>query len=622
MKTRRFTAAVAVAAAGVLMLSACAAPPEDEPTGTATGGGTEETTGTEEPIAFSVGWNQSYYEYNSASMTGNATANANVNYMIRSGFNYYDGDLNLVQDTSFGTYEKTSDDPLTVTYTINEGVNWSDGQPVTAADVLLGWVSSAGHFNTIADENIEYDEEGNPIQPEDEVYFNGSSHGPSLIEEIPTISDDLKTITFVYTVPYADWERNVGVGVPAHVTAMKALGITDPAEAVDTFIAAVEAKDKAVLAPMSDFWNNGYQFGDTLPDDEALYLSSGPYMITDFVRDQYITLERNPDYSGDLVPSIDQITIRYNEDATAQVQALKNGEINLMAPQATADIIAAYEDLGEGFEFVTGDEAVFEHIDLAQNNGGPFDPAAYGGDADKARLVRQAFLHLIPRNEIVEKLIVPLNPEATVRNSQTAVPGAPNYDAIVEANQMGVTYADVDVEAATALIEQAGVETPIDVRLLFGKSNVRRNNEFELISATVNPTGLFNMVNVSSDEWGSQLSDTSLYDAALFGWQSTSLAVTESDANFRTKMMNNFYGFSNAQVDSLFDELAVSTEAADQTRILSEVEKILVDEAFGLTIFQFPGATAWSSSLSGVKPIAISPTMFWNFWEWEFTPQG
>ena len=244
----------------------------------------------------------------------------------------------------------------------------------------------------------------------------------------------------------------------------------------------------------------------------------------------------------------------------AMVQALANGEMNLISPQSTADVLAAVEGLGEGFDFTTAEEAVYEHVDMAVNNGGPFDPATYGGDAEVAKKVRQAFLHLIPRNEIVEKLIQPLNPEAVVRNSFTAITGSPMYDGIVEANGMADIYAEVDVEAATALIEEAGVETPIDVRMLFAKSNVRRQNEFVLIQDSANSSGLFNVIDASSDEWGSLLSDTSVYDAALFGWQSTSTAVTESDANFRTGGGNNFYGYSNPEVDALYDELQVATE--------------------------------------------------------------
>lgn len=617
---RRLSAAAAIAAAGALALSACSTP-DTGGNGDATGDATGTATGdTGTPSAVSIGWNQTFYEYNSDSATGNATANNNVLYFMKSGFNYYDGDLNLVQDESFGTYEKTSDDPLTVTYTINEGVNWSDGTPVTAADVLLAWGALSGNFNTVeAEVDPETGEVTNQEAVDEGVYFNFTSDSVGLIEEFPEISEDGKSITVVYSKPFGDWEVNLGIGVPAHVVAMHALEMDDAAEATQALVDAFENNDAEALRPISQFWNTGFAFGDTLPEDESLYLSNGPYLMVDYVKDQYVTLEKNPDYTGDMVPSIDQVTFRYNEDPMAMVQALANGEVNLISPQSTADVLAAVEGLGEGFDFVTAEEATYEHVDLAVANGGPFDPATYDGDAEKAKLVRQAFLHLIPRNEIVEKLIVPLNPNAIVRNSYTAITGSPMYDAIVAANGMADAYAEVDVEAATALIEQAGVETPIDVRMLFGKSNVRRQNEFTLIKDSADSSGLFNMVDASSDEWGTLLSDTSVYDAALFGWQSTSTAVTESDANFRTGGGNNFYGYSNPEVDALYDELQVSTDSAEQQSILEQIEKLLMDDAFGLTIFQFPSVSAWSSNLTGVDPISIAPTILWNFWEWDVT---
>ncbi len=612
---RRLSAAAAVFAAGALALSACSTPSNN-------GSGTE-TTGAgdgEAMSAVSIGWNQGFYEYNSATVTGNATANNNVLYFMNSGFNYYDADLNLVKDESFGTYEKVSDDPLTVTYTVNDDVVWSDGTPVTAADLLLTWGAQSGKYNNVEE---QYDEEGNVTNQEEVdagVYFNNTSASVALIQEFPEISADGKSITFVYTKPFGDWEINLAIGVPAHVVAMHALEMDDAEAATQALVDAFKNNDFAKLAPVAKFWNTGFQFGDALPEDTSLFLSSGPYLMVDYVKDQYVTLEKNPSYTGDKVPSIDQVTFRYNEDPMAQIQALANGEVNLISPQATADVLAAVEGLGEGFEFLSTVEGTYEHVDLAQNNGGPFDAATYGGDAEKAKLVRQAFLHLVPRNEIVEKLIVPLNPEAQVRNSYTVLPGSPMYDGVVTANGMGDVYADVDVEAATALIQQSGVATPIDVRVLFGKSNVRRQNEFTIISDTANATGLFNLIDASSDDWGSLLSDTSVYDATIFGWQSTSTAVTESDANYRSTGLNNFYGYNNPAVDALYDELQVSTDPAEQQAILEKVEKALVDDAFGLTIFQFPSVSAWSTNLTGVDPIAIAPTILWNFWEWEIAP--
>lgn len=619
MKIRRISATVATLAAGALVLSACT-PPSDE-SSTATGDDTSAEEGGAESIT--IGWNQQFYEYNANTATGNATANSIVLYFMNSGFNYYDADLNLVKDDWFGDYEVVSEDPLQVKYTINDGVTWSDGTPVSVADMVLYWGALSGNFNTFSDDQVEYDEEGN-ITNQDEidqnVYFNFVSPSVGLIEDFPEI--DGNSITFTYTKPFGDWETNLGIGVPAHVVAMHALEIDDAEEATQALLDAFENNDTEALAKISKFYNEGFQFGDTLPEDSSLYLSSGAYLLTDYdLASQYLTLTRNPDYTGPHAGPVETITFRYSEDPMAQVQALQNGELNVISPQSTTDVVQAIEAIGDSVGYVTGVEGTYEHIDLAFDNGGPFDPATYGGDKETALKVRQAFLHLIPRNEIIEKIVQPLNPDAEVRNSYTVTPGSPMYDAITAANGMSEQYADVDVDAAAALLEEAGVTTAPDVRILFAKSNARRQQEFELIQATVNDSGLFNVIDASSDQWGSLLSDTSQYDAAVFGWQSTSTAVTESDANYRTGGGNNFYGYSNEEVDALFDQLQVATEADEQEQILADIEKHLVDDAFGLTLSQFPSVTAWTSNISGIDPIAINPTVFWNFWEWTVAAQ-
>ena len=53
--------------------------------------------------------------------------------------------------------------------------------------------------------------------------------------------------------------------------------------------------------------------------------------------------------------------------------------------------------------------------------------------------------------------------------------------------------------------------------------------------------------------WSPNLPNTSLYDAALFGWQTTAVAVADSMPNYVTDGVNNFYGYSNADVDALSD---------------------------------------------------------------------
>ena len=124
------------------------------------------------------------------------------------------------------------------------------------------------------------------------------------------------------------------------------------------------------------------------------------------------------DYTGPIEPGVDTVTIRYNGDPMAMVQAIENGEVDLTQPQSTADVLAAAEQV-EGVEILPAEDATFEHVDLSFDNNGPFDPASYDGDEDAALKVRQAFLKTLPRQEIVDRLIKPLNEDAEVRDSST-----------------------------------------------------------------------------------------------------------------------------------------------------------------------------------------------------------
>ena len=44
-------------------------------------------------------------------------------------------------------WRSSSDDPLTVKYTLNEGLEWSDGEPITTDDLLFGWAIASGYFD-------------------------------------------------------------------------------------------------------------------------------------------------------------------------------------------------------------------------------------------------------------------------------------------------------------------------------------------------------------------------------------------------------------------------------------------------------------------------------------------
>jgi peptide/nickel transport system substrate-binding protein len=627
--------------------------------------GPYEDDGTEPSGEVRVAWNQAPYSFNQNTNRGNATANANPRYLMvlgagGSGFSYYDGDLNYINNDQFGTCVIDSLDPLTVTYTINEGVTWSDGTPVDAADLIIEWAAQSGVFNdantvVTSDTGVtaQADENGAPIvvgpdgaditSVDEEAYnaafdpetgallegysykestgvsFDTASESLQLITEMPVLSDDGRSATATWDSFYVDYQTaGLVTGVPAHVVGQQALGIEDPMEAKAALIEAFQNDDTESIKAISETYNR-YFDATSLPDDPGVYAGYGPYNLVDFTEDGTMTFEAREDYTWGPQPKVQTIVYSIIGDPVAAVQAMENEEIDIIQPQATADLLTQLEGIADrGIEVIQDDGATYEHVDLAVNNGGPFDPATYGGDEAQALAVRRAFLHAVPRQDIVDRLIIPLNENATVRNAQVAVPGEEFYDRLVEENGSD-EYAETDVAMSQQILEEAGIDTstPIDVRLLYDINNPRRVSEYELIRDSVAQAG-FNLVDGGDPDWGSNLSNTSLYDAALFGWQTTAIAVADSMPNYVTDGINNFYGYSNPDVDALADELNAGADAERQDEILIEVEQNLFADAFGLPLFQHPQITAYNSTyVSGVDNIAIAPTVFYNVWEWE-----
>ena len=130
MSTRRVGSLLALLVVFTVLLSGCSAPVLVE--------------GTSVTVAVS----QSFFSYNPKTSYGNSAANSGIVSATNSQFNYYDNTPKLVTDGSFGSYQVVSRNPFTVKYTIRDGVSWSDGTPVDAADLLLAWAANSGALNT------------------------------------------------------------------------------------------------------------------------------------------------------------------------------------------------------------------------------------------------------------------------------------------------------------------------------------------------------------------------------------------------------------------------------------------------------------------------------------------
>lgn len=534
-----------------------------------------------------------FSSFNPYSADGNTDINSKIGYITHSGFYYLDDKAAVVRNDKFGRFEKVSDEPLKVRYTVNEGVKWSDGEAIDAGDLLLSWAAGSGYFD-----------DANPAAGTGTTYFSTASDTSGLAGTVfPELGDDGRSITLEYATPYADWEVAFDVGLPAHVVAAKS-GLSDEEDLIELLRDAPRGNPEAPalnseLKAVSDFWNSGFDT-KTLPDDPALYLSSGPYIVVDIVPETSMRLVRNRDYVWGAEPWLDEINIRFTGALPAAADALRNGQADIISPQPSAGTDELLAGLaGQGITVERYNQSGYDHLDL--NFSGPF------ADRD----VRKAFLKTVPRQAIVDAVVGDLLPEAKPLDSHVFLPAQPKY-ADTAKNNGSAEFAEVDIDAAKELLDGS---TPT-VRILYNRDNPNRARAFALIRDSAALAG-FQVVDggEGSADWARSLGGSG-HDAALLGWIGTSAGVSRVPQIFRTGAGSNFNGFSDADADRAMGELARTTDIGKQDEILADIDKQIWESAYGLPLYQTIGTTAVGPRITGVKSSSGPLGVWWNAWDW------
>ena len=138
------------------------------------------------------------------------------------------------------------------------------------------------------------------------------------------------------------------------------------------------------------------------------YIGTGPYVLTDFVTDEYAVFERNENYWGEK-PAIRKITVKVIPDNQTRIMALENGEIDLIFGKnmLDADAISQYVD-SDKFTVGLSDPTSTRHIVLNTTH-----------DILGDKSVRQALQHATNRQAISEGIFYGLEPAADTLYSTT-----------------------------------------------------------------------------------------------------------------------------------------------------------------------------------------------------------
>ena len=242
---------------------------------------------------------------------------------------------------------------------------------------------------------------------------------------------------------------------------------------------------------------------------------AGPYRIDSYDFNNLVSYKKNEVYQGSLEPAKSEtVNMTYYSDAN---------NMKLDISQNTIDV--AYRSLSAtDIEDLEGDDAVEVH----HGPGGEiryivfnFDTMPYGAktdeaDEDKALAVRQAVAGSIDRQGIADQVY-----KGTYTPLLSHVPEGLAGANHAVADAYLTDDGGADVEGAKKRLEDAGVETPVDLKLQYNPDHYgpSSGDEYALIKQQLEDSGLFT-VDLQSTEWVQYAEDRTkdVYPAYQLGW--------------------------------------------------------------------------------------------------------
>lgn len=286
-----------------------------------------------------------------------------------------DGKLQIVPDAATELPEgvKNADGTVTYTYTLRDGLTWSDGKAVTANDFVFAWNRAAGTelaadygymFEVIdgyskmweSKDSGKKDADGNPI-PE---YVNPDA-------KLNVVAKDDKTLVVTLASNVAYWNELL---------------------AFPTYYPVRE-----------DVVSN-----ESWATDPKTYVCNGPYTMTEWKHNSVITLTKNEKFYDAKNVTMEAIHFYLSDDSNNMLTNFKNGSWQLIDDVPTNEIETLKKDYPNEF-VVAGQIGTYYVCWNINEQILPADSKLTGTDAEKAKEeIRNAVALLLDRNYIAEKI--------------------------------------------------------------------------------------------------------------------------------------------------------------------------------------------------------------------------
>lgn len=460
---------------------------------------------------------------------------------------------------------EASEDGLTWTFTMRDGLKWSDGSELNAKDFEYS-------FKRMADPNTAapYAETclGMIDGFEEAAGFPDADGNPTVEPNLDALnvkaSDDGKTLTIVLSYPCSYFDK------------MAAFATMSPVQ-------------KATVEANGDSWC-------TSPDT---YVCNGPYMITEWTPSERIVLTKNPNYVGGWDSSkivSDSITLLLLEDSSASFAAYNSGEAVLIKDVPT-DEIPSLTKAEDGGDFYVDTILGTYYVSLNLKR-----------DAFKDAKVRKALSLAIDRDYVANTIM-----QGTYSTADSIVgPGIVDENGYFHDNG-NAPYISADYEAnlaeAKKLLEEAGYPNGEGYPVIEYSCNDAGYHVplAEYLQQAWGDLGI--TLTISKMEWSSFTAARRAgeYDVARNGWVMDYNDPSNMLDLFCSGNGNNDGKYSNPEFDAAIEASRVA-DSAEHFAQLHKAEDILMEDTGCLPIAYYNDYWLQSSSLKGTWH---SPYGYW-----------
>ena len=453
---------------------------------------------------------------------------------------------------------EASEDGLTWTFTMRDGLKWSDGTDLTAKDFEYSFKRMAN-----PDTAAPYAETCLGMIDGFEAAQAGDTDALNV-----KASDDGKTLTIVLSYPCSYFDK------------MAAFAAMSPVQQ-----ATVEAN------------------GDAWCTSAETFVSNGPYMITEWTPSERIVLTKNPNYVGGWDSSkivSDSITLLLLEDSSASYAAYNSGEA-VMIKDVPTDEIPSLTKAEDGGDFYVDTILGTYYVSLNLQH-----------DAFKDAKVRKALALAIDRDYVANTIM-----QGTYTAASNLVgPGIVDENGYFYDNANGGSpYIAADYEAnmaeAKKLLEEAGYPNGEGYPTIEYSTNDSGYHVplAEYLQQTWGDLGI--TLTINKMEWSSftPARRAGEFDVARNGWVMDYNDPSNLIELFCTGNGNNDGKYSNEEFDAAIEASKVA-DAAEHFAQLHNAEDILMEDMGCIPVAYYNDFWLQSSSLKGTWH---SPYGYWYF---------